>query len=63
MTAELTKDGDDQSAYRVEAIDEDGGCQVAIFSGPDALRRAMDYADSYYGDWADRRSAVVAPIT
>ena len=54
MKAELIQDKDDSSAYRVEAINDDGGVQVAIFSGPDALGRAIIFAGSdYYESWAD----------
>ena len=30
--------------WRVEYFDDDGGCYVTIFSGPDAKERASDYA-------------------
>lgn len=54
MKAELIQDKDDSTSYRVEAIDDDGGCQVAIFSGPDALGRAIAFAGGdYYEGWAD----------
>jgi hypothetical protein len=32
--------------WRVEYFDEDGGCYVAIFGGPEAERRARDYANA-----------------
>ena len=54
MIAELTQDKDSPTQYRVEAIDEDGGCEVAIFSGPSALERAIAFAGGgYYEGWAD----------
>lgn len=54
MKAELAQDKDDPNTYRVEAIDDDGGCEVAVFSGPNALERAISFAGgSYYEGWAD----------
>ena len=54
MIAKLTQDKDNPTQYRVEAIDEDGGCEVAIFSGPSALERAITFAGGgYYEGWAD----------
>lgn len=35
--------------WRVELIDDDGGIEVAIFSGPNARDRAIRYADGEYG--------------
>jgi hypothetical protein len=37
--------------WNVEQIDDDGGCLVTIFTGPDAERRAREYAD-----WQSSRS-------
>lgn len=48
MTAELIEDREIPGAFRVEAIDEDGGCEIAIFSGPGALARATSFATGYY---------------
>jgi len=39
----------DPDAWRVEGFDEDGQCEVAIFSGPDAEGRARRFAASEYG--------------
>jgi hypothetical protein len=53
-TATLIQDKNDQHNYRVEAIVDDGGCEVAIFSGPNALDRAIIFAGgSYYDAWED----------
>lgn len=52
-TAELIQDKEDPKAYRVEYINDDGGCEVAVFSGPDALNRAATFAGTYYDDWSD----------
>ncbi len=54
MKATLFQDKENPADYRVEAIDDDGGCEVAIFSGPDALGRAIAFAGcGYYDEWAD----------
>ena len=37
--------------WRVEWFDHDGGCEVAIFSGPKARDRAIRYADRQYGNF------------
>jgi hypothetical protein len=39
--------------WRVECEDEDGGIEVAIFSGPNARERAMRYADHHYRDFEE----------
>lgn len=53
--ATLIQDRNDPTAFRVESVDEDGACEVAIFSGPYALDRAVIFAGggSYYDGWAD----------
>ena len=40
--------------FRVEAIDADGSCEVAIFSGPNALARAEHFASVHYPRWGKR---------
>jgi hypothetical protein len=35
--------------WRVERFGDDGACEVAIFSGPNARDRALLYADRQYG--------------
>lgn len=60
MQAELIEDKDVRGQYRVEAINDDGGCEVAIFVGPNALDRAVAFAGAsgYYDAWADRTAAI-----
>jgi hypothetical protein len=57
LKAELIQDKDDPNAYRVEAIDSDGGVEVAVFSGPNALDRAVHFAaavpGAYYEEFGD----------
>ena len=56
MQATLIEDKKNPGDFRVEAIDDDGGCEVAIFSGPNALDRAIAFAGApagYYDSWND----------
>jgi hypothetical protein len=55
MEATLTQDKNDRLVYRVEAVAEDGGCEVTLFMGPHALERAICFAagGSYYDNWSD----------
>ena len=62
MEATLIQDQLDPNSYRVEAIDDDGGCEVATFSGPNALDRAIVFAGSnYYGKWNDPQHLSIVP--
>jgi hypothetical protein len=52
VKAELVQDKNDSGVYRVEAIIDDGACEVALFSGPNALERAIAFAGgNYYEAW------------
>lgn len=51
--ADLLRDKDDPNSYRIESSDDDGGCEVAIFSGPGALDRAAEFGAHYYGGFVD----------
>jgi hypothetical protein len=55
MKATLISDRQLLDVYRVESEpDKDGSIQVAVFSGPDALNRAVIFAGGdYYEGWAD----------
>jgi hypothetical protein len=56
MAAEPTKVFEDRVTpgdWRVEWFDDDGGCEVAIFSGPNAKERALRYADHQYGQFEE----------
>jgi hypothetical protein len=52
-SATLAADKKVPSAIRVEYIDEDGGCEVAIFDGPRAVDRAARFASAFYGTYRD----------
>ena len=43
MQATLVQDRELPGVFRVETIDADGGVDVAIFSGPNALERARSF--------------------
>jgi hypothetical protein len=52
--ATLIEDRNAPGVYRVEAEVDDGGMEVAIFSGPNALDRAIIFAGGeYYEGWND----------
>jgi hypothetical protein len=39
--------------WRVEWFDDDGGCEVEIFTGPDAHEQARRYAEQRYGKFEE----------
>jgi hypothetical protein len=47
--AKVFRDRERAGDWRVEKLDDDGGSEVAIFSGGDARQRAIRYADREYG--------------
>jgi len=47
----LFRDKAMREGYRVEAFDEDGSCELAIFSGPRARARAGLFARACYGSY------------
>lgn len=55
--AELIEDRNNPGQFRVEATVADGGIEVAIFSGPNALDRAIHFAGGgtpgWYEVWDD----------
>jgi len=53
LHAKLFRDRVRAEDWRVEKYDEDGGCEVAIFSGPYAQERARRFADQEYGDFVE----------
>ena len=56
MTAEPAKVFEDRRCpgdWRVEWVDDDGGVEVAIFSGPNARERALRYADRQCGNFRE----------
>lgn len=48
-TGQVFEDREWPGDSRVEWVDDDGGIEVAIFSGPNARDRAIRYADRQYG--------------
>ena len=54
--AELAKVFEDRQSpgdWRVEWFDDNGGCEVAIFSCRNARERAIRYADRQYGSFEE----------
>ena len=52
-TAKVFEDHEWPGDWRVERIDDDGGVEVAIFSGPYAREQALRYADRQYGNFQE----------
>ncbi len=46
----IFRDKYDPTVVRVEWFDEDGGCEVAMFSGPRALERALAFGRGFYDE-------------
>ena len=42
---EIAERKDDPGSWGCEQFTDDGACELAVFSGPDAERRAKEYAD------------------
>jgi hypothetical protein len=51
--AKLFRDRTGLDEWRVQSIDDEGGCEVAIFAGPGAHDRARRFADREYGDFEE----------
>jgi hypothetical protein len=51
--AKVFEDRQWRGDWRVEWNDDDGGCEIAIFSGPNARDRAVRYADRQYGNFKE----------
>ena len=51
--ANVFVDRESPGQWRVEWVDDDGGCEVEIFTGPDARRRALRYAMQNYGHFKE----------
>jgi hypothetical protein len=57
--AQVCRDKNHPNDWRVEKVVEDGGVEIAIFSGPKAQERAIYYADKQYdGHWSVFYAAV-----
>jgi hypothetical protein len=57
MPARVFEDRERVGDWRVEWIDDDGGIEVAVFSGPNARERAIRYANLQYDSFEQVRSA------
>jgi hypothetical protein len=55
------EDRDQADEWRVEYFDDDGGCYVTIFTGPEAEKRARDYAAALRAGVL--RLVTVGPVT
>jgi hypothetical protein len=53
VPAKVFEDRKAPGDWRVEKFDDDGGAEVAIFGGPNARQRAIEYADWRYRDFEE----------
>ena len=51
LRAKVFRDREREGDWRVEKMDDDGGIELAQFSGGDARQRAITYADRVYGEF------------
>jgi hypothetical protein len=51
LRAKVFRDREHSGDWRVEKMDEDGGIELALFSGDDARQRAISYADRVYSEF------------
>jgi len=51
--AKVFEDHQHLGEWRVEWFDDDGGCEVEIFIGPNARDQAIRYADHQYGKFEE----------
>ena len=58
-TAKVFEDREHAGEWRVEWFDDDG-CEVEIFTGPNARERARRYADEQYGTFEEIKTAKIA---
>jgi hypothetical protein len=54
--AVVFEDRDVRGQWRVEWFDDDGACELEIFSGPGAHRQALRYAVQKYGHFKEVQS-------
>ena len=59
--SEPAKVSEDHGQWRVEWFDDDGGCELEIFTGPEARRQAMRYAMQKYGHFREVQQEPYAP--
>ena len=53
QTAKVFEDCEHPGEWRVEWFDDDGGCELRIFSGAHARAQALRYADHQYGKFEE----------
>ena len=53
--AKVFEDRETSGQWRDEWFDDDGGCEVEIFTGPDARTRALRYAVQRYSHFVEKK--------
>jgi hypothetical protein len=51
LRAKVFRDREHSGDWRVEKMDNDGGIELALFSGDDARQQAISYADRVYSEF------------
>ena len=59
--AAVFEDREIAGQWRVEKVDQEGGCDVRIFTGPNARQQAIDYAKERYGTYVEKRLEPYSP--
>ena len=59
--AKVFEDRETPGPWRIEWFDDDGRCEVEIFSGPDAKRQALRYAMRKYGHFREVQLEPASP--
>ena len=60
-TAKVFEDLENARDWRVEWFDDEGGCEVKIFTGPDARQQARRYAEQRYGQFEEIKLEPYSP--
>jgi hypothetical protein len=58
--AKVFEDSGTPGQWRVEWFDDDGRCELEIFTGPTARRQALRYAMQKYGHFREVQPEAVA---
>ena len=53
--AKVFEERETPGQWRVEWLDDDGRCELEIFSGPEARQQALRYAAKRYGRFVERK--------
>lgn len=60
--ASVFEDRETTGDWRVEKFDEDGGCEVQVFTDPAARQQAIAYAKTRYGTYVEKRHGALPAV-